>query len=841
MPSAFTDGAFSSGQPSNSQPGAATRNGPSASSNNNNNNSSINMTSSSSASKAKPPRATSPQLRAATGPSTAAADQALGSAKVAVSFVRRIGQIRKPPPNNPLQQSGADGDDGRTPGSDSGVGTYQSPQPIVTETEVVEPLVPGSMVGGVVHDDSLDALVTPPALEHNAVADYVATAENWIMTDRMLAHHEELVARGLLMIRNVVRSEPRFAVQNSGTWLPLVRDSLGSKHGLVRAAAASTLAAFAASTPHREALHKDHQVVPRLVQMLTNGLAAGGDNNDTQYACLALSNMALNSSYRQPLLRYGALPRAADVLRAAIQYVHALNHDASGGAAAGGGGGGGLHHGKSFKGVSGGGVGGNGGNGARQKSSSLLKSAAYVAALLTAWAVEPHGREQLQQYDVPSLASKLYETCVTALGDEFPLSRRLALLADTSSAAALLEEIAGVAEEAGVMSSESGSQEAQNGEGGNGSPGGHPPHPAAHGNPHSHALRGVSFLEAASRGTGPNMGRTAMAMNSLHRLIDADSPSETGTGGIGSQKNVNTRGVSKKQLAATAVANAHTMNGSVPSSPIIVAPTSATTTTITATTTTTTVTNASSAPLSPTLLSPRDGASGGGVSTPRGSRLFNQRLSQAGFAALPSAAPLGALLQTSSAGQLASPFAHRQSGFSDASFPMQAGVTSGITSPVSSQQHPQLSSSITGSGSMSGVHFSASVFVDAAAAAAAARGSHGDDDGQHRNGQQSLLTQVSSQSPAIKALKLPAVASGRVSESRSSGPPSARSSEHHSSGARLDLPFHLVRPIPTISASSGKVSRMSAAYGHVANSRQPSNTGSAHPLHSYSRSYASEM
>ncbi|GIL57530.1 hypothetical protein Vafri_12745 [Volvox africanus] len=545
MPSASTDGASSSMEPSNSQPGAATRNRTFNSSNNNNG--SFKMTASPSAPNAKPARATSP-LRAPAGPSPAA-DQALGGAKAAMSFVRRIGLVRRPPPNSPLQQSGADGDGGTTPGSDTAGATYHSSQPIVTETEVVEPLVPGSTLGVVVQEDTLDALVTPPVLEHNAVGNYVAMAENWIMTDLMLRQHEELVARGLLMIRNVVRSEPRFAVQNSGNWLPLVRDSLGSKHGLVRAAAASALAAFAASTPHREALHKDQQVVPRLMQMLTNGLAAGGDNNDTQYACLALSNMALNSSYRQPLLRYGAIPRAADVLRAAIRYVHAINQDARGGAAAGGGGGGAfLQNGKSFKGVAGGGgVGGNGGGG-RQKSSSLLKSAAYVAALLTAWAVEPQGREQLQQYDVPSLASELYETCVTALGDEFPLSRRLALLADTSSAAALLEEIAGVPEEPAVMSWESGGPEEHNGESGNGPISGQPLPPAAHGNPHSNALRGVSFMEAASRGTGHTMGRTSMAMNSLHRVIDADSPSDTSTGGLGSQKNPITRSVSKKQL-----------------------------------------------------------------------------------------------------------------------------------------------------------------------------------------------------------------------------------------------------------------------------------------------------
>ncbi|GIM16866.1 hypothetical protein Vretimale_19450 [Volvox reticuliferus] len=821
MPSAPTDRASSPEKPSNALPGAANRNGPASFSN------VVNMALSPPAANAKLQRSSSPQQRATNSPALPA-DQPLGGAKAALSFVRRIG-LRKPPPNNALQQSGADGDGSLSPGSDASGAIYQLSQPIVTETEVIEPMVPGSNYGSVVHDDTLDALVMPPALEHSTVAEYVATAENWILKDQMLAQHEEFVARGLLMIRNLVRCEPRYAAQASGNWLPLVRDSLGSKHGLVRAAAASALAAFAASTPHREAIHKDAQVVPRLVQMLTNGLAAGGDNNDTQYACLALSNMALNSSYRQPLLRYGALPRAADVLRAAIRYIDALNQGMSSGASTGSGDAC-LRSGKSFKGGAGkGSSGGSGsGNGGRPKSSSMLKSAAYVAALFTAWAVEPQGREQLQQYDVPSLASELYESCVTALGDEFPLSRRLALLADTSSAAALLEEIAGVAEEPGVANWEAGSPGEHAGEGGNGSANG-PSLPAALGNPHANALRGVSFMEAASRGTGTGMGRTATAMNSLHRLIDAESPSEPSTGGLASPRS---RALSKKQLAG-ALANAHTTNGSVPSSPIMGAPLLATTTTITATTSTT-VTTASPMPLSPTLLSPRDGTIGGSGMTPRGSKLFSSRPSQAGLATFPSAAPLGA--QQTSAGQLTSPFAQRQSGFSEAGFHGQNSGVNGLASPVASQ-HQQLSPTVARSGSMSGVHFSASVFVDAAAA----RGGHGDDDGQRRSGQ-SLLTQLTSQ-PSSKALKLPAVASGRVSEStgRSSGPLSARSSEHQSTGGRLDLPFHLVRPIPTISASSGKVSRISAAYGQVANSRQPSSSGSAHPLHSYPRGYASEL
>ncbi|EFJ49554.1 hypothetical protein VOLCADRAFT_89881 [Volvox carteri f. nagariensis] len=838
--------------------------------------------------------------------------------KVALSFVHRVSHPRKPLPSGATSAAagaatGEIGDDGGL-SLDGGPSNKLPPQPIVTETEVIEPAAPGSTLGSSIQDDGLDAAVAPPPLEHSTVQDYVATAEKWLAMDQTLNHYEELTARGLLMIRNVVRSEPRYAAQESGNWLPLVREGLGSKYGLVRASAASALAAFAAGTPGREAIHKDSQVLPRLMQMLTNGLVSGGgDNYDTQYACLALANMALNALYRQPLVRYGVLPRAADVLRAAIRYLNTqyqqqqqhqpqLQHGtgaggvAMGGAGgiAGGGGGGcvggpGPRRGPFRNGIGSGN--GSSGDDCARGNTSVVRSGTYVATLLTSWAVEPQGREQLQQYDVPRLASELYERCVAVLGEDHPLSRRLTLLADACSAAELLQEIAGGsggpsggggtetgmimmnweatgqqqhppedrtehAGEAGLAATTTatGSHSTQvNSSGGSGGPA------SSQATPNGNAHREVSFLDSSSRqGTASGAG-VGTARGSVQRFVSPDpllSPSGSSAGdGV-------LRTISKKQLAIAAAAAAAAASTAT-----------ATTTTITATTTTTTSTSTSSTVAA--LLSPRDVPTGSGT-TPRLSKLLSARPSHSGLTSFPSAAlsqppQQHQLYGGTAGGHTASPFAQRQHAFSEFGFHgLSSSSGCGALTPPpatpSQQQQQQQSSSVSTAGSMMGVHFSASILQEAAAAAAAAaRGPPGGEDDLQRRSGSSLPPQLSSQPSSARALRLPSVAIGRLSSSaegplgsaRSStatGPPlSARGSEQHpyphpsvnphpQPGQRLELPFHLVRPIPTISATSGKVSRISAAYGQVSNTRQGSINGTAqHTVHTYTRGYTGEL
>lgn len=124
----------------------------------------------------------------------------------------------------------------------------------------------------------------------------------------------------------------------------------------------------------------------------------GGDNNDTQYSCLALANVALNSSCKQALVHHGALPRAADVLRAAIRHLNGL-HTGSNALPHGGGGsmGGNRTRNGGMRATTGSGTGSGAGRQTGASSSPILKSAAYMTTMLSSWAVEPHGRDQMQQ------------------------------------------------------------------------------------------------------------------------------------------------------------------------------------------------------------------------------------------------------------------------------------------------------------------------------------------------------------------------------------------------------------------------------------------------------------
>eukprot|EP00198_Chlamydomonas_reinhardtii_P002577 XP_001691913.1 predicted protein [Chlamydomonas reinhardtii] len=104
-----------------------------------------------------------------------------------------------------------------------------------------------------------------------------AAAERWLLTETNLEQYEEFMARGLLMVRNLIRCDGRHVVQSPYGWVGLVRDSLAARQPLVRAAAANCVAALAGSGPGRDAIQKDPLIVSRTVQMM-HGHGNGGVN-----------------------------------------------------------------------------------------------------------------------------------------------------------------------------------------------------------------------------------------------------------------------------------------------------------------------------------------------------------------------------------------------------------------------------------------------------------------------------------------------------------------------------------------------------------------------------------
>ncbi|KAG2435695.1 hypothetical protein HXX76_006894 [Chlamydomonas incerta] len=475
----------------------------------------------------------------------------------------------------------------------------------VTTTEHIEPAAPGSTVGGPHRDDSLDLVVgqVPPLdLEasragvggrgpEQALADYSSAAERWLLTEANLEQYEEFMARGLLMVRNLARCDGRQVVQSPYGWVALVRDCLAARLPLVRAAAASCVAALAASGPGRDAIQKDALIVSRTVQMLQNGLAAGGDNSDTQYGALALANMSLVAGLRQPLLRQGVLGAAAEVLRVAGRWFGPqqapLQPSTPGGASANSAGGNWSHSGGAATAAAplpvpaaggdryprgtdssgvlatspGGGMQGSSGHGnggvnaaahaAGRKA--VQRAAVYTTTLLTCIAVDNSGRDQMQMAGIPRLAAELHERCAAAagapggLGPDSLLGRRLALLAEATTTAELLEDLL---EAGGGGSSGAGwdvLEDPYNGVNARMS------RSSTLGQAdRANALsRGVSFAEAGAKVT-----RAAAALNALQRLVDPDTARREGGGGSGALSSHQTmqRALSRKQsMAANAL------------------------------------------------------------------------------------------------------------------------------------------------------------------------------------------------------------------------------------------------------------------------------------------------
>ncbi|KXZ55694.1 hypothetical protein GPECTOR_2g1244 [Gonium pectorale] len=316
--------------------------------------------------------------------------------------------MRRPPPitppTPPVAPPGSAPDDDRGGGgslnsadggvdhggsSATGAGDGVAP-PEEMKVEVVETAARGSAIGQPLVDDTLDSTVNPPPLERSSLADYAASADHWLLTDSKLVQYDEFVARGLLMVRNMARSDPRFAVSAPGNWLPYVRDSLISKH--------------------------------------SQGIAAGCDNTDAQYASMALANISMNTCLKQPLLRHGVLQRSGDVLLAALRLLGGGTADDT------------NNHSKAGAGTAAGGsANGSGGANGGRKTVALLKAATYIVTLLTCLSVEGFGREQLSLHGVTRLAADLQDRALTSLGPEHPLSRRLALMAEVSNAAEFLD------------------------------------------------------------------------------------------------------------------------------------------------------------------------------------------------------------------------------------------------------------------------------------------------------------------------------------------------------------------------------------------------------------------
>ncbi|KAG2501651.1 hypothetical protein HYH03_000155 [Edaphochlamys debaryana] len=417
-----------------------------------------------------------------------------------VSAVERLTRVKRQAPPALVPPPPGEGD------PDSAPPTPPPPPPIgETITTSIEAAAPGSTLGGPLSSDPLDALVNPPALDRaNGLVDYAQAADRWLMTEPRLEVYEEYASRGLLMIRNISRTDPRFPVTSHPHWVGILRDCMGSKHALVRAAAASAVSAYAASAPGRDALQRDPQALERAVAMLRDGIKAGCDNLDTQYGALALSTYVLNPTCKQQLLRLGAMPLAAEVLRFASRYCG--SHLGTGAVTVGGAGGGG-------------GAGTRGGR-LTPQTVAVLRTASFVASMLTGLVVDTSAREQMSLSGVPRLASELQERCAVVLGPDAALSRRLALLAATQGAAEVLEELM------------------DSGEGGMGvawdliEGGVEGRTPSRTGGAGSNPLqRGVSFLEGGRGMAG--LGRAVAAMGALHRMQDTPEPAPSGGGGGG--------------------------------------------------------------------------------------------------------------------------------------------------------------------------------------------------------------------------------------------------------------------------------------------------------------------
>ncbi|GFR48815.1 hypothetical protein Agub_g10767 [Astrephomene gubernaculifera] len=688
--------------------------------------------------------------------------------------------------------------------------------PTITTTEKLEVVLPGApvppqqqQVGGVppLVDTSLDAAVAPPPLEGCTLAEYATAADHWLLTDSKLEQYEECVARGLLMVRNLVRCEPRFALQPPTSLLATVRDCLGSKHGLIRAAAASALTAFAACSPGRDAIQKDPAVLSRALHMLGMGIAAGCDNLDTQYACLALANVALNASCKQPLLRLGVLSKATDLLRAVINHFNGTNANGNSHASSGSGGGGssvgapggsGAAHGSNGTsngngngygyvhrlgnnpnnrhgnagGGSGGGTsgkgtgnaggksgnsGGGGGGGGGVKGgppASVIRSACFMSTLLTGLAVDAEGREQLQQSGLLDLASELYDRCSTVLGADHTLSRRLALLGEAGGAAELLEELYdGQTIGMGVPWDEDF--------------GGSFTTRASSMGP-SGLLRGVSFAD----NTGRPAGRAYAAMTALNKMMGTEGPSSTsgGSGVLSSHNSFVARSLSRKRSvsASTAAAAAATaalatsnnnnnISNSIPgSSPLGAGATASS------------PRDMPSAPSRPSrrMLSagsqkhPQPPSASATAAAPAPPSTSPTTHAWAPIAAGPTAPALASGTATTTIMLGPSPFAQRMSALNLGESGLQtvgSGNSQAAVVGAASQQQQQSSTAMASpssqGGSMLGVHFSAAIFQDAAAACS----SQTDDDScRCRSSTSYLASQLMAQLNA-KSLRLPAV------------------------------------------------------------------------------------
>ncbi|KAG2451326.1 hypothetical protein HYH02_003931 [Chlamydomonas schloesseri] len=508
----------------------------------------------------------------------------------ATNRISRIVRTQAPPQPQPQPESQREGSPER----------LESPRVApaeVTTTEHIEPAAPGSTLGGPYRDDSLDLVVgqVPPFdLEasrvgaggrgpEQALADYSAAAERWLLTEANLEQYEEFMARGLLMVRNLARCDGRHVIQPQHGWVGLVRDCLAARQPLVRAAAANCVAALATSGSGRDAILKDALIVSRTVQMLKNGLAVGGDNSDTQYAALALANMSLVAGLRQPLLSQGALGAAAEVLRVAGRWFgpqqqaptqpsmpagrsgsHCGTGPVSGSAAAvplavpapgdryaRGTDSSGVMGTSPGGGMLGSGGHGNGGANTAAGRKAVQRAAVYITTLLTCIAVDNSGRDQMQMAGIPRLAAELHERCAAAagapggLGADSLLSRRLALLAEATTTAELMEDLL----EAGVGGSSGAGwdaiEESYTGINGRMSRSS----TQNHGDRAGALSRGVSFVEAGGKVT-----RAAAALTALQRLVDPETARKDGGGGALNSHQTTQRALSRKQsLAANAL------------------------------------------------------------------------------------------------------------------------------------------------------------------------------------------------------------------------------------------------------------------------------------------------